>query len=220
MMTPMTSPNPSTQPDPSATRSKPSVLRRVVFGIGGVILLLYGVHQIRRGASEFKGEPQIDFNAVAKQSLSGTKPFKSPDGDFALQYPASWEVSAKPGFKFHAQTLKGIVNVSVSAKPLPPNTTLDAYIDATLSDFKNIEFVVKDPVERTNTTVSGAPAARLGITATPPPSMHVPEDVHFDMLIVFASGKGYVMTCTTEKRAAATMKPVFDALMTSLQLTP
>jgi hypothetical protein len=220
MMTQMTSPNPSQQPDPSKTKSKPSVLRRVLIGIGSVFLLLYGVHQIRQGASEFKGEPQIDFDAVAKQSLSGTKPFKSPDGDFALQYPASWEVSPKPNFKFHAQTLKGIVNVSVSVKPLPPNATLDAYVDATLSDFKGVGFVVKDPVERTNTTVSGSPATRLGITATPAPSMHMPEDAHLDMLIVFARGKSYIVTCTTEQKAAAKMKPAFDALMTSLQLTP
>ena len=209
---------PTTDPTPAPKR-KPSPLSRVLGGIGGVLLLVYGIHQMRQGASELKGQPRIDFAAAAQQSLAGSTPFTSPDGDFTLRYPTSWQVTPKPGFKFHAQTLDGIVNVSVSVEPLQPGMTVDGYVEGTFAGLKKMGIDVKPPVERANLTVSGAPAARLGVVAATPPAMNLHDDARFDMLVVVAGGKAYVMTCTTEKQAAATMKPVFDGLIDSLRLT-
>jgi hypothetical protein len=149
-----------------------------------------------------------------------TKVFQSPDGDFQLQYPTSWEIVSTSDLKFHAHAVSGLVNANanVTIEELPPGTTLDAYVDKALAVFANL-IEVKPPVDRTTITLNGTPAVRLGIVARMPLSMNVRVDLHFDTLVAVVNGKGYVLTCTTSNEAAVVMRPVFDRIIASLRFT-
>src|SRR5262252_7560300 len=52
-----------------------------------------------------------DFKTIAAEALANTSVFKSPDGDFQLKYPTSWDLDPKPSppMKFRVST-KGVVD--------------------------------------------------------------------------------------------------------------
>ena len=173
-------------------------------------------------APKAKQSPRPEQNVArpAPAAPAETKVFRSPDGDFQLQYPASWELEpSTPDLKFHARALFGLVSANVTTEQLPPGTTLDAFVDNDLAQFSAYGIEVKPPVERTTITLGGTPAVRLGIVARMPPRMNLPVDLHFDLLAAVFNGKGYALTCTTGNTAAALMKPVFDGIIASMRFT-
>jgi hypothetical protein len=172
-------------------------------------------------APKAKQAPRAEQNVArpAEAASAATKVFESPDGDFQLQYPASWELEpSTPDLKFHARALFGLVSANVTTEQLRPGTTLDAFVDNDLAQVTNT-MELKAPVERTTITVGGTPAVRLGVVARMPPSMNVAVDVHFDVLAAVVNGKGYALTCTTGNSAVAIMKPVFDRIIASMRFT-
>jgi hypothetical protein len=157
---------------------------------------------------------------VASQAASvDTKVFDSPDGDFQLQYPASWQLlPSTEDLRFHARTLFGLVSANVSTEQLPLGTTLDSYVEKGLVDFKKIPGAeITSPIERTRLTVNGTPAVRLGFIATMGTTGSVL--LHFDLLLAVVDDKGYALTCATGNGAAPTWKPVFDRIISSMRFT-
>ncbi len=200
------------------SKAPKSLSQRIVLGVVGLGVCVFGAYQFMHGMSTLRGR-KPDFAAVAQKSLAGTKDFTSGDGDFALKYPASWDESPVPNFKFHAQTLSGLVNVNVGSEPVPASATLASYLGATLASIDKTGIKIHGQPERTELTVGGVPAVHLAMVATMPPEMHVDTDLHFDQLVTVHDGKGYVMTFTTEVGAAAVMAPVFLTTMNSFHFT-
>lgn len=155
---------------------------------------------------------------AASQVPVETQLFDSPDGDFQLQYPASWQVRPNTGHvRFEAGTRFGADSAAVAAGQLPPGTTLDGFVENVIDGFKGPQFEVKAPIERTTITLNGTPAVRLGFIAAAP--KWGPGDFHFDVVAAVVKTKGYTLTCTTGHASVPTAKPVFDRIIASMRFT-
>jgi hypothetical protein len=173
------------------------------------------------GCSATPPTPQEDVarpaQVAAPAASADMKLFQSPDGDFQLEYPASWQLlPSTADLRFHARNLLGLVSANVATQQVPPGTTLDAFADSSIESLKSA-VEMRRPVERTTITLHGTPAVRLGVIAVAP--LLGPAELHWDVIVAVVGNKGYALTCGTGTAQAATAKPTFDRIIASMRFT-
>jgi hypothetical protein len=189
--------------------------RAAVSLLFGVTMLVWGISQMTKGAGELAGK--IDWQKAAAESAAGVTTFKSPAGDFTLDYPKAWSEQPKPPMIFHALMLKGTVNASVVVDTLPENTTLDAYTEATIDGMKKATSGAAT-IEKQRVTINGVPTDRISASYQVP-SGKDPITAKILASISVNKGKGYVLTCTTAADGFAAFAPIFDAVIGSLKFS-
>lgn len=146
----------------------------VVIGWRRRMLLMRGVHlRWRRGAGSLLG---VVLLAVSLSPVTGAAPtpapdtatFRDPDGRFALQVPADWQMRqstvAETVASWRSAPPVGVFSISTEAAPA---LSLDRYQQVSIESIKRQNpGVVVDTTKVQSLTLGGLPARRLEYTYT------------------------------------------------------
>lgn len=129
-----------TEPKPKNDFMKTPAVR-IILGVVGAIMVVQGVTQVIHGAAELKEDSKSESSVVheaAVQSATGTTEFSNDD--FSFSYPSSWvkrEKLPSAASVLGVNTLKGAVNILVTADPQPEGVTIDGFSAAMMQGIKS-----------------------------------------------------------------------------------
>lgn len=160
--------------------------------------------------------------AQAPGDASGVVPYANFVHGLRLQYPAGWTVQEKEeGSNYVVAFVSPMESVSdpfrenlnVWIQQLPPDVSLDQYMQMTLQQFQQ---ACMQPPQMTKTQIAGWPAYELVFTTPPPPGVSYAGRCLQYALV--QNGKSYVISYTALLSTFDRYLPAIQAMVGSLQI--
>lgn len=164
----------------------------------------------------------MDAVANAGANAAGVVPYTNFVHGIRLEYPAAWKVEEKDEQGSYIVVFLSpregeadlfLENLNIWIQQLPPNVSLDQYMQVTLQQFQQAHM---QPPQTAKAQISGMPAYELVFTAPPAPgATSAGKCLQYALVL---NGKSYVITYTALLETFDRYLPAIRAMVASLQL--